>query len=107
MPMRAQMYPVGWKLLAYEIKDANGWICHECGVQCRRPGDAYDHTQPELTVSHYFNDYRSAEIFVAPMCAGCHLTHDKPFHWMIRRRNEDKRRRAAGQKQFELPLTLF
>lgn len=95
-------YPEDWATLSYEIKDANGWVCQECGDKCRGPDDAYDHSLPELTISHYDNVYDAPEVFLACMCAKCHLLHDRPFRPHFRERN----RRVIGRQAGQMPLFL-
>lgn len=93
---RAQ-YPVNWEEISFLIRDANHWVCQECNEACRKPGDPYDHSLPELTISHYDNVYDAPEIFLACMCAKCHLIHDRPFRPQFRERNLRVLRRQAGQ----------
>jgi hypothetical protein len=88
-------YPENWPELAAEIKAANHYICASCGVECRQ--DPSDRSKPVLTVAHVDQDYASPEIYVACLCAVCHLRMDAPFGMAHRRRNERWRRERAGQ----------
>lgn len=86
MPMDSRLYPVDWKDIAREIKEAAGWTCGECGMQCRRPGEPFDTHRRTLTVSHYFHDTQAPEVFLVALCSACHLRHDAQHHAAKRRR---------------------
>lgn len=98
--VRSAFYPVDWPEIAALVKAANLYVCQGCDRQCRRPGDDFDGHHRTLTVAHYFHDYHGPEVFVACLCALCHLIHDAPFGWQARRRHERERRRQAGQLDF-------
>lgn len=95
-------YPYDWDAISREVKEANGYVCQSCGTQCRRPGEPFDTHKRTLTVSHYFQDYESAEILVVCLCSICHLRHDAPFSWWARRRWERHRQHMAGQLAMNL-----
>jgi hypothetical protein len=90
-------YPEDWDEISLFIKEAAGWVCGECGAQCRRPGEPHDSNTRILTVSHYFHDYTSPEVFCVALCSTCHLRHDAPYVWVARWRWERWRRLCAGQ----------
>lgn len=52
MPMDRKRYPPDWKKIALEIKENAGWICQNCGKQCRKPGEPFDTHRRTLTVAH-------------------------------------------------------
>jgi len=91
-------YPVDWPQIARAVKEANLWCCSQCGRQCRRPGESAG--APILTVAHFDHDYEGQEIFVAALCARCHLQHDAPYGAQFRLRRRLKAQRQAGQLLF-------
>lgn len=97
--MNSEFYPVDWPQLAAEIKEANGFECQSCQVECRR--EPSDRSKPVLAVAHITQDYEADWVQLAPMCVRCHLIHDAPFGMQARRRNQRMRQRQAGQ------LTIF
>lgn len=93
-------YPADWGEIAAFIKAANHYECQECGRQCTKPGEPYAGGQWVLTVAHYEHDYMGPEIFVAALCAGCHLRHDAKASWLLRQRLARYRQARAGQLTF-------
>ena len=101
MPTRnPAQYPADWKQIAAFIKETNGYVCQECGRQCTRPGQPYTGARDVLTVAHYDHDYTGAEIFLSALCGPCHLRHDAPHSWVLRRRQDRYRQALAGQLFF-------
>jgi hypothetical protein len=100
MSMKYHDYCLGWKELSEEIKSANQYICQECGRQCRTPGEKFDNQRWTLTVAHYFHDYEEEEVFLACLCAPCHLRHDAPHSRFFKLRARIFRQRQAGQLDF-------
>lgn len=90
-------YAENWSELTAEIKAANGHCCQCCQMQCRKPGEPFDTHKRTLTISHYFHDYTSEAIFVACLCAPCHIRHDAAAHAAARQRTFRRRRLARGQ----------
>lgn len=81
MPMKTELYPMRWNEIASEVKEANDWVCQECGRQCRRPGELFDTHQRTLTVAHTYPDDHAPDapvVCVAALCAPCHLRLDAP-----------------------------
>ena len=74
MPMKRELYPADWKAIAKAKKEAVGWICEDCGKQCRKPGEKFDTHSRTLTVHHLDEDPGncSPENLIA-LCAPCHL----------------------------------
>jgi hypothetical protein len=103
--MKSLSYPDNWRMLAMEIKAANGYKCQACGQQCRRPGEMWLGWEYELTVAHVDQDYEGETIQLAPLCVRCHLRLDAPFAWLARRRHHRTRQRLAGQLDLQLPST--
>lgn len=106
MPMRPELYPPDWRAIALAVKESNLWTCAACGVVCRKPGDAPGGNAPILTVAHIDHDYFSAEIYVAALCASCHLAHDREDNRLnrkppVRRIYRHRKQRSAGQLPFE------
>lgn len=95
------LYPDGWRVIALAVKDANGWRCSICNLQCRRPGEMWLGWEYELTCAHISQDYYAPVVQVAALCRKCHLVYDAPLVWVARRRMDRWRQRAAGQ------LSLF
>lgn len=52
MPMDYTRYPADWKAIALATKEAAQWICQDCGMQCRRPGEAFDTHRRTMSVMH-------------------------------------------------------
>lgn len=100
--MKSILYPSDWPDIAYTIKDANDWRCMACDLQCRRPGELYLGWEYTLTVAHICQDYEASSVYVAPLCARCHLEFDAPHSWLARRRHLRMRRMLAGQLVFTL-----
>lgn len=104
-------YPVEWKELALEIKQANHWQCQQCGVQCLRMGEGKELTRSmraryTLTIAHYTPDYFGGEVFVMALCAPCHLRFDASLHRGVRFYHIAQRRQAAGQLRFDFMRTV-
>lgn len=87
MPMDKKKYPGNWYQIAYFIKYQAGWICQDCGQQCRRPGEKFDTHKRTATVSH--NDHKPFNCTKKNLvcrCSGCHLRYDAKHHSRTRRR---------------------
>lgn len=52
MPMRRDAYPADWPQIALAIKEAADWICQDCGMQCRTPGEPFDTHKRTMSVHH-------------------------------------------------------
>jgi 5-methylcytosine-specific restriction endonuclease McrA len=52
MPMRKGAYPDNWDAIALAVKKAADWRCQDCGMQCRRPGEAFDTHKRTMSVHH-------------------------------------------------------
>lgn len=102
MPMKMARYPIDWLTLVREIKDACNWECQNCDQQCRKPGEPYDTMRRTLTVAHWDHIYDQPVAFVVCLCCPCHLRHDAPVAWTMRRRYIRQRQRQAGQLTLEL-----
>lgn len=91
--METERYPLDWKQIAYEKKESVGWICENCGKQCRKPGEPFDTHKRTLTVAHlnHMPDDIRPENLMA-MCAPCHLRYDAQHHAETRR----KKRGVSG-----------
>lgn len=90
MPMETERYPLDWKQIAYEKKESVGWICENCGKQCRKPGEPFDTHKRTLTVAHLNHmpeDIRPENLMA--MCAPCHLKYDAAHHAETRRRKRN------------------
>lgn len=93
MPMQTERYPVDWKAIAHAVKSACGWQCQLCGKQCRRPWETFDTHERTLTVAHLWPENHAPdapEVFVAALCAPCHLQFDAP------RKAHERRAKARG-----------
>lgn len=95
--MKYILYPDDWPDIAYSIKEANDWRCMQCNRQCRRPGELYLGWEYTLTVAHICQNYEADAVYVAPLCAPCHLLFDSVHSWLARRRKRMVRLRLAGQ----------
>lgn len=114
MPMKRDKYPPDWREIAARIKAAAGYICQDCGRQCRRPGEPFDTHRRTMSVHHIGVtkpdgsagdphdklDVR-AENLIA-LCSRCHLARDLPLH--IANAAETRRAKRVATGQMELPL---
>lgn len=78
MPIDRSKYPDDWDDIASAVKEAAGWKCEKCGLQCRFPGEEFDTHKRTLTVAH-INHVESdcrPENLVA-LCPKCHLEYDE------------------------------
>lgn len=83
---RRHLYPVDWKQVAEELKEANNWRCLACNRQCLRPGESsLLRTDPRLRAQHtltcahaYPADHNPAApvVVIHCLCAPCHLRFD-------------------------------
>lgn len=83
MPVLWSDYPEDWKQRAKAIKESTGWICQECGKQCRKPGEPFDTHRRTLTVAHVEHGNHDGEL--RALCAPCHLRADAKHHARTRR----------------------
>lgn len=95
--LKILLYPDDWQKITAYIKESVGYICQQCGKQCRRPGEMYLGWEYEMHIAHYDQDYDSPSIFVVAYCAVCHFRHDAPYVWHARRRHARLRGQLAGQ----------
>ena len=89
MPMEKDRYPSNWKEIALEVKNAADWKCQCCGMQCRRPGEAFDTHRRTLTVAHLNHmpeDCRPENL--KALCSACHLRYDARHHAETRRQRK-------------------
>lgn len=114
MPMRKGAYPAAWPALALAIKDAADWVCQDCGMQCRRPGEPFDTHRRTMSVHHIGAPYadgspgdihdkqdcRPANLIA--LCSACHLARDLPGHVLNAARTRRAKRIATGQMEIEL-----
>lgn len=101
MPMRLELYPQEWNEIARAVKSACDWQCQECGLQCRRPGEPFDTHRRTLTVAHLWPEDHAPDapiVFVAALCARCHLRADAERKARDRRAKQAKRLQA-GQEE--------
>ncbi len=78
MPMRRELYPEDWEAPALEVKEAAGWKCQACGMQCRRAGvplGSRGHRET-LPVAHLDHDPENLNARLRALCAPCHLRYD-------------------------------
>ena len=89
MPMDKKRYPKNWKDISLRIKQDAGWICQECGRQCRKPGEKFDTHKRTLTVAHmnHIPEDISPNNLKA-LCAPCHLRYDAKHHAESRRKQK-------------------
>lgn len=112
MPMNNTRYPADWKAIALAIKEAADWRCQDCGMQCRRPGEAFDTHKRTMGVHHLGVSHADgtpgdmhdkmdcrAENLLA-LCSKCHLARDLPGH--VANAAETRRRKRVESGQLEL-----
>jgi hypothetical protein len=98
MPMRKEAYPVDWDQIALRIKEAADWTCRDCGMQCRRPGEAFDTHRRTMSVHHIDHDPPNvADSNLIALCARCHLLRDLPHHMANAAKTRRQRKIDAGQ----------
>jgi hypothetical protein len=117
MPMRRDAYPENWKQLALAVKEAVGWVCQDCGMQCRRPGEPFDTHKRTMSVHHLgapkddgsegdMHDKMDVRpVNLLALCSACHLARDLPGHVAHAAETRRKRKLQAGQRELftELP----
>ena len=94
MPMERNRYPADWTKIAMNVKEAAGWVCQNCGKQCRKPGEPFDTHKRTLTVAHLNHkpeDVRPENLMA--MCAPCHLRYDAKHH------AETRKNRREGEQE--------
>lgn len=114
MPMDRSRYPDDWDVIATAIKVTAGWVCQDCGMQCRRPGEPFDTHRRTMSVHHVGatkddgspgdphdkQDVRPVNLLA--LCSRCHLRRDLPIHMANAARTRRAKRIAAGQQELEL-----
>lgn len=97
MPMQRDQYPSNWDEIALAVKDAADWRCQECGMQCRRPGEAFDTHRRTMSVHHIDHHPGNCEpANLIALCSACHLRADARHHARNARRTRDTR---SGQQR--------
>ena len=78
-PENRARYPAAWPAIALAIKTAADWVCQNCGMQCRRPGEAFDTHRRTLTTAHldHCPEHCDSDNLRA-WCSGCHNRYDMP-----------------------------
>ena len=111
MPMRKDAYPADWNAIALAVKIAADWICADCGMQCRRPGEKFDTHRRTMSVHHVGADKDDGapgdphdKMDVRPcnllaLCSRCHLLRDLPIHVRHAAETRRSKRIAAGQME--------
>lgn len=114
MPMRRDAYPADWDSLALAIKAAADWICADCGMQCRRPGEPFDTHKRTMSVHHIGVDKPDGtpgdmhdKMDCRPenligLCSACHLRRDLPGHVLNAARTRRAKRIAGGQMELHI-----
>lgn len=98
MPVDWSRYPATWPETARRIKEAAGWVCVECGLQCYRPGEPCEDRRRVLTVAHVDPDpMNDAENNLLALCSACHLRRDARHHADNARETRRRRRIERGQ----------
>ncbi len=103
MPADKRRYPADWNAIALAIKHAADWICQDCGMQCRRPGESFDTHKRTMSVHHidHVPEHSDPPNLIA-WCAACHLRRDAPHHAHNAARTRRAKRIATGQRELEL-----
>ena len=112
--MDVSKYPPDWKEIAARTKVAASYICQDCGMQCRKPGEVFDTHRRTMSVHHLGVPKPDGspgdphdKLDVRPenlraLCSKCHLARDLPIHVANAARTRRAKKIAAGQG--ELPL---
>lgn len=100
MPVDWSRYPANWKQIALITKEAAGWICQDCGMQCRRPGEPFDTHRRTMSVHHIDHDPPNVDpINLIALCSACHLRRDAPHHAKNAAATRRQQKVAAGQME--------
>lgn len=114
MPMIKERYPVNWYAIAQTVKERADWICADCGMQCRRPGELFDTHRRTMSVHHIGADRDDGspgdphdkmdirDCNLIALCAKCHLKRDLPIHMANAARTRRAKKIAAGQMEIDL-----
>lgn len=103
MPYDKSRYPPDWDAIALAVKNAAGWICEDCGKQCRRPGEPFDTHRRTMSVHH--RDHNPPNVDrsnLVALCSGCHLRLDAPYHATNAAITRRRKRVNAGQMEIDL-----
>jgi len=101
MPVNWRHYPANWKQIALITKEAANWICQDCGMQCRRPGEPFDTHIRTMSVHHIDHTPMNVDpINLLALCSGCHLRRDTPHH--VENAAKTRRAKKIAQGQLEL-----
>lgn len=114
MPMRKGAYPADWDEIATDIKTKAKWVCADCGMQCRRPGEPFDTHRRTMSVHHIGAAHADgtpgdihdkmdvrAENLIA-LCSRCHLLRDLPGHVLNAAKTRREKIIRTGQKELDL-----
>lgn len=111
MPVDWSRYPPDWNAIALATKEAAQWICQDCGMQCRKPGEKFDTHRRTMSVHHMGADKPDGtpgdmhdKMDVRPenlraLCSKCHLARDLPGHMRNAAQTRRRQRVAAGQME--------
>lgn len=114
MPYDKSRYPAAWPAIAHAVKDAAGWQCQDCGMQCRRPGEPFDTHRRTMSVHHLgvtrddgspgsmHDKFDCRPENLIALCAKCHLARDLPGHILNAARTRRQKQIARGQMEIEL-----
>lgn len=116
MPMQRDRYPADWDVIALAVKVAADWVCQDCGMQCRKPGEPFDTHKRTMSVHHVGApkddgspgdphdkaDVRACNLLA--LCSKCHLARDLPIHMANAAKTRAEKKHAAhtdaGQLSF-------
>lgn len=92
-----------WKNVIGIIGEEVDWVCPECGKQCRRPGEKFDHFGNTLTIihiNHDMTDYSPENLKAA--CLPCRLRYDEDFRNQERLKTRKKKVVPFGKNREKL-----
>lgn len=103
MPMDYTRYPADWKAIALATKEAAHWICQDCGMQCRRPGESFDTHRRTMSVMHLDHNPQNCDPSnLRAACSACHLRYDAAIHAVHAAETRRRKRLSAGQMELGL-----
>lgn len=103
MPIDYGDYPPNWKQIALSIKEGCGWICQFCGMQCRKPGEAFDTHKRTMRVAHLNHTPMDVRLDnLRGLCSACHLRYDAQHHARNAAATRRRRQREQGQQEIGL-----
>lgn len=80
MPWDRSLYPDDWEAIAARVKEEQGYVCEDCGLQCYRPGEDVETMRRVMSVAHWPDPtpQNVERDNLHGLCSRCHLRRDHP-----------------------------